>query len=129
MAALNETLRPIVRGDTHKVGTLTFTNVPTGIVIDKAWMTVKANTSLSDPGLFQIEITSSATSSGQITDASSSDNQLGMYFVVSGTNSNLATGGMTYLYDIQVRTQGTNNVNTLAMGTVTFYDGVTLAVA
>lgn len=124
MTAFNNSLKPIVRGDTRKVER-TFTGLPSGITIDKAWLTVKTSTSVGDPGLFQVEITTSATSAGQITDASSSDGQIAMYFVISGTNSSAATGGAEYVYDIQVRDSVTSYIHTLVMGTVTFYDGVT----
>lgn len=125
MTALNNNLKPIVRGDTRKIQR-TFTGLPAGETIAKAWLTVKSTPAVSDPGLFQVEITTTATSSGQITDATSSDGQIGMYFIISGTNSALATGGAEYLYDIQVKTS-TDTIHTLVMGTVTFYDGVTAA--
>ena len=125
MTALNNNLRPIVRGDTRKIQR-TFTGLPSGETITKAWLTVKTSPSASDPGLFQVEITTTQTSTGQITDATSTDGQIGMYFIISGTNSALATGGAEYLYDIQVKTSN-NTIHTLVMGTVTFYDGVTAA--
>lgn len=124
MTAFNNSLKPIVRGDTRKVER-TFTGLPTGITINKAWLTVKTTPSTSDPGLFQLEITTSATSSGQITDASTNDGQLGMYFVINGTQSASATGGAEYVYDIQVKDASSGAIHTLVMGTVTFYDGVT----
>lgn len=125
MTAFNNSLKPIVRGDTRKIER-TFTGLPTGETIDKAWLTVKTSTSVNDPGLFQVEITTTATASGQITDASTSDGQIAMNFIISGTNSALATGGAEYIYDIQVRTT-TGTIHTLVMGTVTFFDGVTAA--
>lgn len=128
MTAFNNSLKPIVRGDTRKVER-TFTGLPTGITINKAWLTVKTNPGTTDPGLFQLEITTSATSSGQITDASTSDGQLGMYFVINGTQSASATGGAEYVYDIQVKDASSGAIHTLVMGTVTFYDGVTGATA
>lgn len=124
MTAFNNSLKPIVRGDTRKVER-TFTGLPTGITINKAWLTVKTTPSTSDPGLFQLEITTSGTSSGQITDASTNDGQLGMYFVINGTQSASATGGAEYVYDIQVKDASSGAIHTLVMGTVTFYDGVT----
>jgi len=126
MTAFNNSLRPIVRGDTRKIER-TFTGLPTGETIDKAWLTVKTTTSASDPGLFQVEITTTLSSGGQITDASSSDGQIGMYFIINGTQSGSATGGAEYVYDIQVRSAGTGAIHTLVMGTVTFVDGVTAA--
>lgn len=123
MTAFNNNLKPIVRGDFRCVER-TFTGLPSGHTIDKAWLTVKPSLAVGDPGLFQIEITTTATSSGQITDASSSDGQIAMFFNISSTNSSAATGGATYFYDIQVRTT-TSGIHTLAMGTVTFFDGVT----
>ena len=125
MTALNNNLKPIVRGDTRKIQR-TFTGLPVGETISKAWLTVKSTPAASDPGLFQVEITATETSSGQVTDATSTDGQIGMYFIISGTNSALATGGAEYLYDIQVKTS-TNTIHTLVMGTVTFYNGVTAA--
>lgn len=126
MTAFNNSLRPIVRGDTRKIER-TFTGLPTGETIDKAWLTVKTTTSASDPGLFQVEITTTLSSGGQITDASSSDGQIGMYFIINGTQSGSATGGAEYVYDIQVKSAGTGAIHTLVMGTVTFVDGVTAA--
>jgi hypothetical protein len=125
MTALNNNLRPIVKGDTRKIQR-TFTGLPAGETITKAWLTVKSTPAASDPGLFQVEITATETSSGQVTDATSTDGQIGMFFIISGTNSALATGGAEYLYDIQVKTS-TNTIHTLVMGTVTFYNGVTAA--
>ena len=123
MTAFNNNLKPIVRGDFRCVER-TFTGLPSGHTIDQAWLTVKPSLTAGDPGLFQIEITTSATSDGQITDASSSDGQIAMFFNISSANSLAATGGATYFYDIQVRTT-TNGIHTLVMGTVTFFDGVT----
>jgi hypothetical protein len=126
VTAFNAPLKPIVRGDTRKVER-TFTNAPTGITLDQAWLTVKSSPSLADPGLFQVAITTSPASTGQITDSSTSDGQVSMYFIISGTDSAAAIGGAQYFYDIQVRSAGDGAITTLAMGTVTFYDGITLA--
>lgn len=125
MTAFNNNLKPIVRGDSRTIER-TFTGLPTGHTLDKAWLTVKASLAANDPGLFQIEITTTATSAGQITDASTSDGQVAMYFNVSGTNSSAATAEAEYFYDIQVRTT-TGNIHTLVMGIVTFPEGVTAA--
>lgn len=126
MTAFNRDLQPIVRGDTKQIDR-TFINLPAGIVIDTAWLTVKTAPSSADPGLFQIAITTAATDAGRITDASTADGQLGMYFNLSGTQTALAIAGARYVYDIQVRDASTAAIYTLVTGSVVFCDQITLA--
>lgn len=125
MTAFNRDLQPIVRGDTKQIER-TFINLPTGIIVDRAWLTVKTSPNTQDPGLFQITITSTPSSAGRISDANTTDGQISMYFNVNGTQSLAATAGVRYLYDIQVRDGSTSEIYTLVMGTVTFVDQVTI---
>lgn len=126
MTAFNRDLQVIVRGDTKQIAR-TFTDLPTGITINRAWLTVKATADAADPGLFQIAITTTATTEGQITDASTSDGQLSMRFNINGTQSAAAAPDVRYLYDIQVRDSATNAIYTLVMGSVTFVNQITMA--
>ena len=124
MTAYNRDLQSIVRGDTKKIER-TFTNLPSGITVYQAWLTVKVDPADADPGLFQILITPTATSAGRIVDTTTTDGQISLYFNISGAQSNSAALGVRYCYDIQIADNITNNRYTLTMGTVTFVDGVT----
>lgn len=126
MTAFNRDLQPIVRGDTKQIERV-FTGLPTGVTIDRAWLTVKEDASATDPGLFQITITTAIAPVGRISDATTTDGRLGMYFNINSTQTAAATAGRRYVYDIQARDGATSEVYTLVMGTVTFVDQITAA--
>jgi proline racemase len=68
MTLLNQELGVIVAGD-HKDITRTVKNVPSGAVLATGWLTIKEDEDDADvAAIIQKSITSSPSSSGQITD-------------------------------------------------------------
>lgn len=100
MAKSNVRIRQFVVGDTWRIKR-TYTGLETGVTISTVYLTIKTNQTDADPGLIQKSITTAATASGQITDASSSDGQIGFYVDVSKTESATLTPEVEYYYDLQ----------------------------
>jgi hypothetical protein len=119
-------IKGIVIGDAFRVSR-TYTGLPTGATIAKAYLTIKKSTGQADSAaLLQKSITTTLSASGQITDAlTSSDGQIALYFDVSETESANAKP-IDYVYDISVELS-TGETHTLEMGTISFIKGVTLA--
>lgn len=82
-------------------------NLPTGVVIAQAWLTVKENESDADPGLVQKAITTSDVSgTGQIEEdgsAQSGDADPILRFDITDVDTR-AIGNNHRWYDIQVKT-------------------------
>lgn len=119
-------IKNIVIGDDFRIQR-TYEGLPTGVVIDTAWLTIKKKESdLDAAALIQKEITTSATSSGEITDEDTTGANLAMYFDLTDTETLTAKAGIAYLYDIQVKTAG-GAIHTLERGTITFIKQITIA--
>jgi hypothetical protein len=100
MPELNVKITGLVAGDTWKL-VRTYSGLPTGVTIDKVYLTIKAAETDADPGVVQKSITSSATGAGQITDPTSTDGAIGFYVIVSAAESVLLTPDVYYYYDFQ----------------------------
>jgi hypothetical protein len=115
----------IAIGDAKRIER-TYTTLPPGITIEKAWMTVKlSDRQLDADALFQKAITINSSAAGQITDADSTNGDLAMFFDLVKADSLNAVPGRLYLYDIQVKRTGESKAHTLEMGTITFVRGIT----
>ena len=100
--AKNQDIRGVVAGDDVRVN-VTITSISTGLTISKAWLTVKSNPSDADASaLVQAAITTSATSTGQITDTGA-DGTAGMYFILANTSTDDAEEDYGYSYDVQLK--------------------------
>lgn len=86
-----------------------------GVTISKAWLTVKDDLSVADPGVFQKVITPSYTSAGQILD-DGSDGTAVLDFVIDSVDTLALQPGQKYWYDVQVETS-TGEIHTLEVGT------------
>lgn len=113
----------IVRGDRLRMRRVV-TNVPPGILITKAWLTVKYNLADPDPGVFQKEVTAAEQPDvGRITDPGA-DGTAVIDFVLTEADTLSLDASSSYWYDIQVRTsQG--DLITLEHGRVTVTEQVT----
>jgi hypothetical protein len=126
MTAFKSVLKPIVRGDTRRIER-TFTGLPTGYTISAAWLTIKSRFRDTDnAALIRKSITAINGQDGQITDSTTADGSITLRFDLSSAETLLAKAGIEYLYDIQVRTTS-GEIHTLAVGTLNFHDGVTIA--
>lgn len=124
----NVRIEDLVIGDAKRIER-TYTITQTGIVIEKAWMTVKASDrDLDAAALFQKSITVNSSASGQITDADTTGGSIAMFFDLVAADSQNANAGQSYLYDIQVKRSGESKNHTLEMGTITFIRGLTDAI-
>lgn len=86
-------------------------NIPSGSSVTKAWLTVKNNISDADgAAIFQLVITPSSSSAGQIVDTGATSGTAQLVFNVLAAQSSLLVEGQKYVYDIQVHyTTGTND--------------------
>jgi hypothetical protein len=116
---------PVVIGDDFTVRRV-YTGLPTGISIDTAWFTVKVSTSDPDPGLIQKVITPTEGPNGHIVVDNTSEGFLEMFFDPTRTETLMASTGIDYVYDVQVRTT-TSKIYTLEKGNISFIAGVTSA--
>jgi hypothetical protein len=108
--------------------TRTFTGLPTGTVIEKAWMTVKLRASAPDTDkLFQKVIQASGSADGQITDADTAGGSIAMYFELLEADTQNARVSVPYRYDIKVKRVGETRSHTLEKGLIFFIRGVTAA--
>jgi hypothetical protein len=107
----------------------TLSNLPTGVNIDKAWMTVKIDDDdLDAAALIQKEITTSDVSGiGHIEDDGAGDTDPIVRFDMTDTDTR--TIGITHrYYDIQVRTD-TGAIYTGEIGVIFGAKDITLAIA
>lgn len=130
MAVLNRYLGRFVAGDTWRLNR-TPKNVTTAgegnATVTTVYWTVKADPTQPDASaIFQRTITTSLTSSGQITDANPADGQFSFYVIALKTQTILLTPGVEYYYDLQAITS-TGGVYTLETGTIVAQQGVTTA--
>ena len=124
MTKTNVSITNLVIGDTKRF-TRTYTDLPTGSTIATAYLTVKKrDTHLDAAAVIAKTITTSSSSSGQITDASTSGGSIAMFFDVSKTESANFTAGIAYVYDIQVKLSG-GEIHTMERGTMTWVRSIT----
>lgn len=125
MTKVGVKIKNVVIGDELRIQR-TYTGLPAGSIITKAWLTVKKKEKDPDASaLFPSKvITASATSAGQITDADTTGGDLAMFFDLSKTDTGAAKPDLEYVYDVQVK-RSSGEIHTLEKGTIIFIRGVT----
>lgn len=114
-----------VIGDAFRVQR-TYTGLQEGIIIEKAWLTVKdAESDLDATALFQKVITASLTAAGQITDADTTGGSIAMFFDIVKADNQGAKPYRSYYYDVQVKRNGESKVHTMEKGFMNFIKGIT----
>ena len=126
VAKLGVSITRLVAGDTWKL-IRTYTGLQTGVTISKVYWTVKNDPVDADgSALFQKSITSSLASTGQITDASSSDGSIAFNIIATAANTASLTVDQEYYYDLQgIGSDGA--VYTFETGSIIPAQGVTTA--
>jgi hypothetical protein len=116
----------LVVGDTWELRR-TYTGLTSGASITKAYWTVKQNATDTDAtAKYQIAITTTSTSSGQIIDGTTNGGSIELAFIASATQSATLTPGQEYVYDVQV-IDSNGSLYTLELGTICPQQGVTAA--
>ena len=125
MPNFNGEIKNFVSGDDFGI-IRTITNVPSGALLAKAWLTVKFLWSATDANtVIQTEITTSDVSgTGHITDDGSGDQSAAVRFDLPSVDTLKLQKGLSYLYDIQVLTDG-GAIYTPEIGTITALQGIT----
>ena len=124
MTDIGEKIDPIVIGDDFTISR-TYIDVPTGVTITKAWLTVKASDrQLDAAALMQLDITTSLTANGQITDADTTDGTIAMVFKLARAKTALALPNVQYGYDVQVKASD-GLIHTMELGSMSFARGRT----
>lgn len=124
MTKMGVKIKPAVIGDDFRVRR-TYTTLPPGVVITKAWFTVKRSEKQADvDALIRKVITIALTADGQITDADTAGGNLGMFFDPNKGETINAKPDLEYLYDVQVLVSD-GKIHTLEKGTISFIRGVT----
>jgi hypothetical protein len=119
---------PIVIGDDFTVQR-TYTDVPVGGTITKAWLTIKASDrDLDVDALMQLDITTALTANGQITDADTTDGSIAMAFKLPRAKTALAKQGLDYGMDVQVLASD-GLIHTMELSGIFFVRGRTDAVS
>jgi len=126
VAITNDAGANFVRGDAFGVNR-TITDIASGRLLTKAYLTAKALPGNADPGVFQLTITAVASSAGQITNTGASGTG-SLVFTVTSAQSALLDSTLTYVYDIKVIYDDGEPV-TVEVGTIDVTQGVTAAVA
>lgn len=126
MTKTNVKIKNVVIADAFRIQR-TYTGLPTGATIAKAYLTIKKSVGQADSAaLLQKSITTTLSAHGQITDAlTTPDGQIALYFDILETESANAKA-IDYVYDISVELS-TGETHTMEIGTITFIKGVTLA--
>lgn len=95
--------------------------------LTKAWLTVKNKFADADSAaVLQLEITTVASTAGQITDEGSGKTTGEITFFISDTDYDDLRAKQSYVYDIQVLLSD-DVINTLEVGTVTWERQVTIS--
>ena len=119
---------PIVIGDDFTIQR-TYTDVPVGSAIAKAWLTIKeSDRQLDIDALMQLDITTALTANGQITDADAADGTISMVFKLPRAKTVLATPRLDYGLDVQVLASD-GLIHTMELSAIFFVRGRTDAVA
>jgi len=123
-----EKIGPIVIGDDFTVER-TYTKVPVGVTITKAWLTIKeSDRQLDADALMQLPITTELTSNGQITDADTTDGAIAMVFKLPRAKTILAKPAFDYGLDVQVLASD-GLIHTMELTLIYFIRGRTDAIA
>jgi hypothetical protein len=106
-------------GDDFRVGR-TYTDVPAGAVLTKAWFTVKKSLRMADAdALIHKEITTVESADGHIYEANSDDGIISMYFNPSAAETIDAEPDVLYEYGIKIKDH-LGLVHTLEKGFIAF---------
>lgn len=126
MAVLNQRITSLVAGDTWPFY-MAYNISTSGITFSKIYLTIKNDPTDADgSALVQKSITTSATTSGQITDATTTGGSIAFNIYVAKVESVLLTPGEDYYYDFQgIGSDGA--VYTFETGIITPAQGVTAA--
>lgn len=123
MTKIGIKIENVVIGDDFRVRR-TYTSLPTGVTITKAWLTLKESESQDDDDALALkEITGTLGAAGHITDADTTGGSIAMFFDLSRTETADAKS-MPYVYDVQVKASD-GAIHTLEKGTIRFIRGVT----
>lgn len=119
-------IRDFVCGDSLRVER-TILSLPTGLTVSKAWFTVKADaTALDAAAIVQLSITSTLTSSGQITDVGTTSGDGALRFTLTPAQTLLLTPEQVYVFDVQVLLSD-GGIYTPVIGTIVGEQQVTIA--
>ncbi len=126
MPSLTEVIADVVRGDDLEI-TRTITNVNTGDLLNRVWLTLKRLESDDDVDAFlRKEVTAvDNPGQGQLTDNGAGDGNAAVRFDLTTLDTDGADRLRPYFYDIQVRTVA-GKIYTPEKGTITFIGDVTL---
>jgi hypothetical protein len=117
-------IKPVAIGDDFVVRR-TYTTLPPGTVITKAWFSVKKSEKESDgQALIFKEITAAPSANGQITIANTAGGTLAMFFNPNRTETIKAKAGLDYIHDVKVLASN-GDIHTLEKGNIPFFSGVT----
>jgi hypothetical protein len=116
-----------VGGDDLRI-TRTYTELAGGILINKAYLTIKrrAKDDTDAQAIVQKTITAADGASGQILDNDTTGGSIHLFFDLTKDDTAALTPLIAYHYDVQVITIG-NAVYTCEIGTITMRQGVTHA--
>lgn len=119
-------IKPVAIGDDFRVRR-TYTTLPPGVTITKAWFTVKKSEKQADAeALIRKVVTIAPTADGQITDNNTDGGSIAMFFEPNRTETINAKPGLEYVYDVQALASD-GKIHTLEKGTIPFILGVTHA--
>ena len=124
MTKTGEKILDVVIGDDFRIQR-TYTSLPAGLTITKAWLTIKTSEKTLDASaLIQKSITAAITSAGSITDADTTGGSIAMYFDLTRTETATAQRNLPYVYDVQVKVSD-GSIHTMEKGQIIFILGVT----
>lgn len=124
MTKTNVSITNLVIGDTKRF-TRTYSDLPSGSTVATAYLTVKMRDTYADAdAVVAKSITTTATSSGEITDALTTGGSIAFYFDMSKTDTAAFSAGIAYVYDIQVKLSG-GEIHTMERGTMTWIRSIT----
>ncbi len=118
-------IRDFVCGDSLRIDR-TVRGIPSTLTITKSWFTVKTNaTDVDASAVLQLSVTSTLTSSGQVTDTGS-DGTGAVRFTVAPSQTLLLTPGFSYYFDIQILLSD-SGLYTISKGSIKGLQQITIA--
>ena len=120
-------IRDFVCGDSLRIDR-TVRGIPSTLTITKSWFTVKTNaTDVDASAVLQLSVTSTLTSSGQVTDTGS-DGTGAVRFTVAPSQTLLLTPNISYYFDIQILLSD-SGLYTISKGSIKGLQQITIATA